>query len=255
MRIIIDMGHTPTSPGASGYLDELTCDREAGKRIIAELERRGHTVYDSTPADWVSYPQEVNDRCSFANSLSNIDLFCSLHLNAGGGHGAEVLYYSGDANGREYASALSANVANALGIVNRGAKPNDWVGVVCSVHHTSVLIEFCFVDSWDDAQAWYACPWERLVNAVCDAIESGKSDYDDGDDDMRPADVWEYSYKNTAPGGNMYNCVVAINEAVAKLAKKVDELSAKLDKVESGNVDYAQLAKAVNDDAAARMRS
>ena len=174
MRIVIDMGHTPTSPGASGYLDELTCDREAGKRIIAELERRGHTVFNSTPSDWVPYPQEVNERCAYTNSLPNIDLFCSLHLNAGGGHGTEVLHYLGDRTGGTYAARISANVAKALGITNRGAKPNDWVGVICNTNPTAVLIEFCFVDSYDDAQAWWSTPWDDIVQAVCDGIE-GKS--------------------------------------------------------------------------------
>ena len=171
MRIVIDMEHTPTSPGASGYLDELSCDRAAGERIIAELERRGHTVYDSTPADWVAYPQEVNERCYYTNSLWNIDLFCSLHLNAGGGHGTEVLYFEGDGDGAWWASQISKNVAKALGITNRGAKPNNWVGVICNTNPTAVLIEFCFVDSWEDAEAWWACPWDNIVNAVCDGIE------------------------------------------------------------------------------------
>lgn len=93
MRIVVDAGHTPASPGASGYLDELECDRAAHWRIKAELERRGHTVYDSTPEDWVSYPDEVNQRVNYTNSLDDIDLFVSLHLNAGGGTGTEVLYF------------------------------------------------------------------------------------------------------------------------------------------------------------------
>ena len=171
MRIVIDMGHTPTSPGASGYLDELTCDREAGKRIIAELKRRGHTVYNSTPPDNVSYPNEINQRCSYTNSLSNIDLFVSLHLNAGGGYGTEVLYYYADTTGKKYATQLSKNVSKALDIKNRGTKSNDWVGVICNTNPTSVLIEFCFVDSKGDADAWHACPWDDLVSAVCDGIE------------------------------------------------------------------------------------
>lgn len=171
MRIVIDMGHTPTSPGASGHLDELYCDREAGKRIIAELESRGHVVYDSTPPDWMAYPQEVNYRCNYVNNLSAIDLFVSLHLNAGGGHGTEVLYYDGDSNGRNYAKVISDNVSRCLGIPDRGAKPNDWVGVIVNTNPTAVLIEFCFVDNWEDAGAWHECPWEPLVNAVCDGIE------------------------------------------------------------------------------------
>lgn len=171
MRICIDMGHTPTSPGASGHIDELYCDREAGKRIIAELERRGHVVYNSTPPDWMAYPEEVNYRCNYTNQLSGIDLFVSLHLNAGGGHGTEVLYYAGDWTGQQYAALISANVARALKLPDRGAKANDWVGVICNTNPTAVLIEFCFVDNWDDCQAWWACPWDDLVAAVCDGIE------------------------------------------------------------------------------------
>lgn len=171
MRICIDMGHTPTSPGASGYLDELYCDREAGKRIVAELKRRGHTVYDSTAPDYMAYPEEVNYRINYANSLSDIDLFCSIHLNAGGGQGTEVLYYSGDYEGAEYAELMSANIADALGIPNRGAKPNDWVGVICNTRWTAVLVEYCFVDSENDADAWHVCPWDDIVKSLCDGIE------------------------------------------------------------------------------------
>ena len=171
MRIVIDMGHTPTSPGASGYLDELECDRATGRRVIDELKRRGHTVYDSTPDDWVAYPQEVDQRCYYTNRLSNIDLFCSIHLNAGGGTGTEVLYFAGDGDGAWWASQISKNVANALGLRNRGAKPNDWVGVICNTNPTAVLIEICFVDSWEDKLAWDACPWDNLIGAICDGIE------------------------------------------------------------------------------------
>ena len=145
MRIIIDMGHTPTSPGASGYLDELYCDRQVGKRIIAELERRGHTVFDSTAPDYMAYPDEVNYRVQYEHDTPNIDLFCSIHLNAGGGEGCEVLYYDGDSTGYEYADQISKNTSEAIGIYNRGPKPNDWVGVICNTWCTAVLIEYCFV--------------------------------------------------------------------------------------------------------------
>ena len=171
MRIVIDMGHTPTSPGASGYLDELQCDREIGWRVIQELERRGHTVFNSTPPDWMAYPQEVNQRCWYTNQLDDIDLFVSLHLNAGGGHGTEVLYFAGDNDGWWWADKISRNVANAFGVTNRGPKANDWVGVICNTYPTAVLIEFLFVDSWDDNEAWWRTSWDDLINATCDGIE------------------------------------------------------------------------------------
>lgn len=46
-----------------------------------------------------------------------------------------------------------------------------------------------------------------------------------------------------------------IADATAPISEKVDALAAKLDQVASGNVDYAALAKAVNDDAASRLAS
>lgn len=154
MRICIDLGHTPASPGARGYLDELNEDRELGKRVIAELQRRGHTVYNSTPADNVSYPTEVDQRVSYANS-KDIDLFCSIHYNAGGGTGTEVLYFQGDTTGKEYAARISELLSAALGLPNRGAKANNWVGVICNTNATAVLIEVCFVDRIEDRDAYY----------------------------------------------------------------------------------------------------
>lgn len=170
MRVCIDMGHTPISPGASGYLDELSCDRALGARVIAELEARGHVVYNSTPADNVGGNEEINYRVRYANS-KDLDLFVSIHLNAAGGTGTEVLYYQGDSLGQKYAARISENLANALGIPNRGAKANNWVGVICNTNCTAVLIEVCFVDRYEDYEAWCDCPWNDMVLAICNGID------------------------------------------------------------------------------------
>lgn len=175
MRICIDMGHTPTSPGASGYLDELSCDRETGKRVIAELKARGHAVYDVTAPDSYAYPAEVNYRVAKANGYSNIDLFVSIHLNAtAGATGTEVWHYSGDSYGQSVAARISSKVAAALGLANRGAKgTTDRYAVIRETNMTAVLIELCFVDTKRDADAWHACPWDRLIKAICDGIDNG----------------------------------------------------------------------------------
>ena len=84
-----------------------------------------------------------------------------------------------------------------------------------------------------------------------------------GDDDMAtPAEVWEYNWNNTAPMGNMYNCVTAQYKAIAAISdklnaveSKLNTLAAKVDKISVGGVDVKAIAKAVNDDAAARMKS
>ena len=44
-------------------------------------------------------------------------------------------------------------------------------------------------------------------------------------------------------------------DKVNALTTKVNALSSKIDKMTTGNVDYAKLAKAVNDDAAKRMQA
>lgn len=80
--------------------------------------------------------------------------------------------------------------------------------------------------------------------------------YIEGDDDMATAeDVWGYNWENTAPQGNMYNCVIAIYKKIEALEKKVADLEAKVDKVSVGGIDVKAVAKAVNDDAANRMKA
>lgn len=99
--------------------------------------------------------------------------------------------------------------------------------------------------------------WAQFVQEVQERLE---------DDMTTPADVWGYDWENTAPQGNMYNCVVGLYKKVeelaanvkvlsAKLDSDVKALSAKVDKIQAGSIDYVKLAKAVNDDAAKRMQS
>ena len=46
MKIAVNGGHTPTSPGAGMYLDEVACDRAIKDALVAELRARGHEVAD-----------------------------------------------------------------------------------------------------------------------------------------------------------------------------------------------------------------
>ena len=87
--------------------------------------------------------------------------------------------------------------------------------------------------------------WDEFKQDVKERME---------DDDMRPADVWEYNYENSAPGGNMYNCMLGINSKLDELTKKVNTLQAEVKKIKVGGVDVAAVAKAVNDDTAKRMK-
>ena len=105
----------------------------------------------------------------------------------------------------------------------------------------------------------------------------------EGDDDVSAKDVWTYDWEDTAPGGNMYNCVLEIHDqsqpnkmweydyegtapggnmynCVVNMYKMVSALQNKVDKLQGGNasaveIDYDKLANAVADKIAKRMVS
>lgn len=54
---------------------------------------------------------------------------------------------------------------------------------------------------------------------------------------------------------NSYNVMRLVHDLLVKVNGKIDALAAKVDKMSVGNVDYKARAKAVNDDAANRMKS
>ena len=64
----------------------------------------------------------------------------------------------------------------------------------------------------------YSYPWDRILRWT------GEDDYE-GDDSMVPSDVWEYDYKGTAPGGNMYNCMLQVHAQLVALTAAVDALA------------------------------
>ena len=95
----------------------------------------------------------------------------------------------------------------------------------------------------------YGKSWEQFVAEVQAEMEG---------DMATPQEVaeavWGYNYKGTARQNNMYDVDNVIYDKVASLEKQVEQINAKLDKISAGGVDYAKLAKAVNDDAAKRMQ-
>lgn len=170
MRISVNGGHTPTAPGASGYIDELAEDRKFKDRLISALRARGHEVSDSTSDDWADANADLAQQCQRVNAFG-ADLAISIHFNAGGGTGVEAFAHGADAHGMQLAAKISANLARALGLPDRGAKDGSWLYFVNNTDPTAVLIETCFVDRAEDKAAYDATSWDDLCNAVCDAVE------------------------------------------------------------------------------------
>lgn len=163
-------GHNSIVPGTSYYLNEVTEDRKVKNKVISLLKSLGNTVYDCTDDTGSTQGQNLANIVAKCNAHS-VDLDISIHLNAGGGTGVEVYYYSGDSAGAAKAAAVSAAISEALGIRNRGAKPTTGLYVLSNTRATAILVECCFVDNTTDKNAWNV---DKCATAITEAV-TGKS--------------------------------------------------------------------------------
>lgn len=174
MKIAIAGGHSKKAPGAVGHLDEYQCDRAYVKQLVKALKSVGHTVVDCSN-EMGDQSSELAEEVRLANN-SGADLFIAVHFNSGiskdddATTGTECWYYGDNATGLGYAKALSANVAAALDVRDRGAKSTTSFYVLRKTSMPAVLLEVCFVDDNDDAAAWKSTPWGKLTKAVTDAL-------------------------------------------------------------------------------------
>lgn len=154
MRIGVDMGHSLSGAGtgASALLSEVVENRKIGKRLIEMLEEKGHTVVNCTVDSANSTDEQLAGIVKKANSQS-LDLFVSIHLNAGGGHGTEVYIYNGSyafkESNRATAKAICDAVVSSCNFRNRGVKEAN-LYVLRGTVAPAVLVEVCFVDSAED---------------------------------------------------------------------------------------------------------
>ena len=193
MRINVNGGHTPTAPGASGYLDELSCDRAIKDNLISILRSRGHEVTDSTSPDSYGTNADLTYQANQANA-SGAELAVSIHLNAGGGTGTEVWYYPGSTTGCNYASAVSAHVANCLGLRDRGPKASDGLYWLRATSMVAILVEVCFVDTWNDKVAYDNVGAWNIANAIANAIVGEPAHPEPAPEPEPPAPVYEPSH-------------------------------------------------------------
>ncbi|EMF0415755.1 N-acetylmuramoyl-L-alanine amidase [Enterococcus faecium] len=160
-------GHGGTDPGAcSGNYGEAVIARQINKKWLAITGGVDCTVDNS-----VSVNDNLAKICQKVNAASKntTDWNISHHLNAAGGvgTGAEVWYWAGDEPSRVKAAAMSAAIAKALGIPDRGAKPTTSLYVHNNTVGRMLLIEWCFIDRAGDIQA--------LMNKMDAAVKAAAS--------------------------------------------------------------------------------
>lgn len=169
MKIGINCGHTLSGrpgSGASKYLNESDETRAVGYPLMDMLREQGHTVVDCTDDNALSTNDNLRNICTLANAQP-LDMFVSIHFNAGGGQGVECWTYGGAdvCNANE----MKHNIA-ALGFKNRGIKDGSNLYVIKHTKAQAVLIEVCFVDTETDADRYRTVGAKRIAAAICEAI-------------------------------------------------------------------------------------
>ncbi len=168
MIIGINCGHTVSGQpgcGAVGRIDESVETRHVGKKLMELLRAQGREVVNCTNDYASSTSANLAEICRLANK-QYLDLFVSVHFNAGGGRGTEVYTYGG----RTFNAAEDAarNIA-ALGFNNRGIKDGSNLYVLRHTSARAMLVEVCFVDT-DDADKYLKLGADKLATAICEAI-------------------------------------------------------------------------------------
>ena len=184
MKIAIDKGHclygfdTSADGRSVGGFSESEYDRVLGDKIINLLRSNGHEVVDVTVDNGNQFSSmygSLGARTSKANA-NGVDLYVSIHFNAGGGRGVETYlaprsYYGSDSSYNTnlgYASRVQQKMIS-LGFTNRGVKTEEFYVLVNTNAH-AILIETCFCDSAADKQLYDSLGADRVAKAIVEGI-------------------------------------------------------------------------------------
>ncbi|MDQ0228401.1 N-acetylmuramoyl-L-alanine amidase [Metabacillus niabensis] len=166
MDLVITSGHGLYVRGASSYIDEVNEARKIVSQVTKCLKECGCNVSEYHDNTSKTQKENINRIVTFHNSKER-DLDVSVHLNAASKtddpRGVEVLYVS--ESGRAIAEKVSAAIAKASGLKNRGAKKRTNLGFLNGTKKTAILIEVCFVDSKADVDIY-----NEKFNEICVAI-------------------------------------------------------------------------------------
>lgn len=153
--IVLDPGHGGYDPGAvNGKTREADIVLKIGLQLRDELKRHGFRVVmtresDVSPSGDAVKSNELAARSRIANQ-AGADFFLSLHVNAGGGRGAEVFVYKDGGKARPLAQKIVDGVAGIVGGYHGTAvKDGSGLYVVKNTQAPAALLEIGFIDSDD----------------------------------------------------------------------------------------------------------
>lgn len=170
-KICIDMGHGGKDPGAKGKgITEAKINYNVGMKLKELLEKDGHTVIMTRKGH--EYVELLTH--SRISNTAKADLFISIHHNAGGGDGFEIIYKMNCPKSLALAQAVEKEfkkLNNERRIYCKGGTKNpntDYYSVLRNTKAPAIITEFAFLDNpkdvlevdtlteqWEQAEAIY----------------------------------------------------------------------------------------------------
>ena len=165
MKIVINAGHTKfgKGTGAVGKLNESIENRKIAFELMKQLASSDHEVL---PAVFDRSDDNLKAAVNIANE-NDADLFISIHLNGGGGHGTEVYTWKGNQNIR---ALRVCKKLQDLGFTNRGVKDGSHLYVIKNTKCEAMLIEVCFVSSDIDYSLFTTHKYEKIAKAIKESL-------------------------------------------------------------------------------------
>ena len=155
--ICLDPGHAGLGidPGCVGLMgtDEATVAWDIANRIATILQNRWGAAVIMTKRDVVDAPSDsLSYRADVANR-AGVDVFVSIHLNAGSptAHGTETYYFAGSKRGYNLAKSIQNQLVSCLGLTDRGVKTANYA-VLRLTNMPAVLTEVCFLSNPDEEE-------------------------------------------------------------------------------------------------------
>lgn len=144
-KVFIDIGHGAHDSGAYNKdykLKEKDINLATGLLLKDYLSKYENIDLRLSRYDDTFLP--INKRYQMANEWK-ADIFISIHTNAGGGVGAETLYYHPQS--KELAEKIQSNYIKEMKITDRGIRFRNNLGVIRWTNMPSCLIELGFIDN------------------------------------------------------------------------------------------------------------
>ncbi|WP_053983791.1 N-acetylmuramoyl-L-alanine amidase [Niameybacter massiliensis] len=152
--VVLDPGHGGSDPGAcANGLKEKDLVSSISKFCKEYLESKGIQVLQTRDTDKTV---SINERVAFANK-HKAALFISIHTNAGGGDGVEVIYSVTGGTSLKMAQEIVDSINQVTGQNKRPKEiytkvndaGHDYFGVIRQTSMPAVIVECAFIDSKD----------------------------------------------------------------------------------------------------------